>query len=147
MAERMADDKKIHEGKVIPAAARVISDRSGLNALNEIVEAARECFVIHEEKSTKRARLQAYEATEVAKIKAAESILRDYFGQVFAERRSLYEEMFGRLDRAIEQDKPEMVHSVLRGIVDVARDSPLAALGDLSQIRAALDDPKQVWEL
>ena len=41
----------------------------------------------------------------------------------------------------------ESVHAVLRGIVDIARTSPLAELGDLSQIRAALDDPDQVWEL
>ncbi len=32
-------------------------------------------------------------------------------------------------------------------IVDIAQSSPLADLGDLSQIRKALDDPNQVWDL
>jgi hypothetical protein len=112
-----------------------------------MIGAARECYVVHQEESTKRARLQAYESTEVAKIQAAESILKDYFAEVFRERRALYEDMFTRLDQAMAEDKPEVVHSVLRGIVDIARESPLKNLGDLGQIRAALDDPDQVWEL
>lgn len=140
--------KKVHEGKVIaPAAKRAFTALDGLGALREIVETAQECFVIHEVESTKRARLQAYERTEIAKIQAAEAVLKQYFDQVFAERRGLYSEMFERLDEAMEQDKPEVVHSLLRGIVDIAQSSPIADLGDLSQIRAALDDPDQVWEL
>ena len=60
---------------------------------------------IHEVESTKRARIQAYEATEVARIKAAEPILRDYFEQAFAERRDLCDEMFARLDRALDEEQ------------------------------------------
>ena len=44
----------------------------------------------HEEQATIRSRIGAYEATEVARIKAGEAVLKDYFSQVFAERRSLY---------------------------------------------------------
>jgi hypothetical protein len=36
---------------------------------------------------------------------------------------------------------------MVNAVVDLAKTSPLADLGDLSQIRAALDDPDQVWEL
>lgn len=36
--------------------------------------------------------------------------------------------------------------TVLTGIVEIARTSPLANMGDLGQIRAALDDPDHVWE-
>lgn len=144
----MPDQKKVHEGKVIsPAGQGVPSAMDGLNALNQLVSAARECFLVHEEESTKRARLHAYKETELAKIKAAEAILNDYFDQVFTDRRSVYAEMFNRLDRAMEEDRPEMVHSVLRGIVDIAKESPLKDLGDLGPIRAALNDPNQVWEL
>ena len=142
-------DKNVHEGKVV-GQAKAPPSLPGLdafNALGQIVDAARECFVIHEQESAKRARLQAYGATEVAKIKAAEAVLKHYFDQVFAERRGVYEEMFTRLDRAMEQDDAAVVHDVLRGIVDVARTSPLADLGDLSEIRKALDDPNQVWDL
>ncbi|MFY1621536.1 hypothetical protein [Micromonospora sp. WMMD736] len=102
---------------------------------------------MHEVESSKRARLQAYETTEVARIKAAESVLKDYFAKVFAERRSNFEELFNRLDGALEANDGETVALMVRGIVDIAKTSPLADLGDLSQIRAALDDPDQVWEL
>ena len=54
--------------------------------------------------------------------------------------------MFVRLDRALEEENGEVLHAVVRGIVDIAQSSPLADMGDLSQIRAALDDPDQVWE-
>ena len=101
---------------------------------------------MHQVEKTKRARLQTYETAEVARIKAAESVLKDYFAQVFAERRSNFEELFARLDTALEAQDGETVNLVVRGIVDIAKSSPLADLGDLGKIREALDDPNQVWE-
>ncbi|MGW3628668.1 hypothetical protein ACWD7F_00635 [Streptomyces sp. NPDC005122] len=143
----MPDQPKVHVGRVVNAAKGTVRAMDGFAALNQIVEAARECIHIHEIESTKRARLEAYEATEVARIRAAEAVLRDYFAQAFAERRNIYEEMFVRLDRALDEDSGEVLHTVVRGIVDIAKSSPLADIGDLSQIRAALDDPDQVWDL
>ncbi|KOG34504.1 hypothetical protein [Streptomyces resistomycificus] len=143
----MADQPKVHVGKVVNAARGSVRAMDGFAALNQIVEAARECIHIHEVESTKRARLETYEATEVARIRAAESVLKDYFTQAFAERRTVFEEMFTRLDRALDEGNGEVLHTVVRGIVDIAKTSPLADVGDLSQIRAALDDPDQVWEL
>ena len=128
-------------------AADGVTALQGFNALTQIVDAAKECIAVHEVESSKRARLQAYETTEVARIKAAESVLKDYFAKVFAERRSNFEELFNRLDGALEANDGETVALMVRGIVDIAKTSPLADLGDLSQIRAALDDPDQVWEL
>lgn len=37
--------------------------------------------------------------------------------------------------------------TALQGIVDLAKSSPLADIGDLSQVRKALDDPEHVWDL
>jgi hypothetical protein len=101
----------------------------------------------HEVESTKRTRIRAYEETEVARIRAAEKVLQGYFEQVFAERRGNFEQLFSRLDDALEKGNGEATAVVLQSIVDIARTSPLADLGDLSQIRAALDDPDQVWDL
>lgn len=133
-------------GKIVEKTKQVPATE-GLAALNQVVETVRECLLVHEEEATKRVRLHTYQATEVARIKAAEAVLRNYFDQVFAERRSLYEEMFARLDRALDEGNNEALHSVVVGIVDIAKSSPLADLGDLSQVRAALDDPDQVWDL
>lgn len=143
----MPERGNIHDAKVVKPQVGGIQGFTGFQALEELVGAARECIVIHEVESTKRSKLRAYETTEVAKIKAAEAVLRGYFEQVFSERRANFEELFARLDRALEKEDGETISAVVRGIVDVARTSPLADLGDLSQIRAALDDPNQIWEL
>lgn len=144
----MPDRPKVHVGKIVNGAkGGAVRALDGIAALNQMVEAARDCIHTHEVESTKRARMDAYESTEVARIRAAEAVLKDYFTQAFAERRAVFEELFARLDRALDEGNGEVLHMVVRGIVDVARTSPLADLGDLSQIRAALDDPNQVWEL
>lgn len=143
----MPEQPKVHVAKVVGRAQGPLSAFDGFTALGQLVEAARECMQIHEVESTKRAGIRAYKETEVARIKAAEAILKDYFEQVFAERRATFEELFSHLDQALDQGNGEVISVVLRGIVDVARTSPLAELGDLSQIRAALDDPDKVWDL
>jgi hypothetical protein len=143
----MTERGRIHEAKVVKPRSGGITAPTGFDALGTLVQAARECVVTHQVEKTKRAKLGAYEETEVAKIKAAEAILREYFQQVFAERRVNFEELFKRLDSALDQGDGETITLVVRGIVDIARTSPLADLGDLSQVRAALDDPNQVWDL
>lgn len=142
----MSEPARSHTAKVVGRGANAITPLQGFEALNQIVDAARECIAVHQVEKTKRARLQAYETTEVARIKAAEGVLRDYFAQVFAERRSNFEELFARLDTALEAQDGETVNLIVRGIVDIAKSSPLADLGDLGKIREALEDPNQVWE-
>ncbi|MFG2008737.1 hypothetical protein ACGFNF_06640 [Micromonospora sp. NPDC048868] len=143
----MPDQPKVHVGKIVKPNRSSPSALDGFTALKQIVEATSECIQIHEVERTKRAKFQAYESTEIARIKAAETILRDYFEQAFTERRNLYRELFTRLDRALDEGNGEVLHDVVRGIVDIARSSPLADMGDLSKVRAALDDPDQVWDL
>lgn len=135
------------EGKVVPKSGKFVNAIDGFEALSLLVNTAREAHGIAQVESTKRARLQAYEATEVARIKAGSEVLRDYFDRVFAERRDLHRELFERLDTALESGNNEALKAVTQGIVDIARSSPLADVGDLGQVRAALDDPDQVWEL
>jgi len=140
-------DQKIYEGDVLGTVRRAISAADGFTALSQLVTAAQECIEIHAVEQTKRARLHTYAAAEVQRIKSAESIVKGYFEQAFAERRATFDALFTRLDQALEQDNAQAISDVLRGIVDIAKASPLADLGDLGQIRAALDDPDQVWEL
>lgn len=146
----MSDRSKPLSGEVLkPRAGKpsLPTAIDGMAALTQLVEAARECVVVHAVENTKQARIHAYETTEVTRIKAAEGILRDYFNQAFAERRATTDALFERLDVAIESGDTQIISEVVRGVVDIAKTSPLADLGDLSQIRAALDDPDQVWDL
>ena len=55
--------------------------------------------------------------------------------------------LFSRLDAAMESGDSQTISGTLGGIVDLARSSPLAQLGDLGKIREALEDKNQVWEL
>lgn len=115
--------------------------------MNQLVDAARECITIHATEKTKQQKIEAYASVELAKIKTAETVLKDYFEKSFTERRATFDQLFANLHRALDQGNSEVVSAVLDSIVDTAKSSPLANAGDLSQIRSALDDPNHVWEL
>ena len=135
-------------GQIIGGAKRhAPSALQGFDALTTIIETAREVTEIHEVERTKRQRIRTIENVEVQRIKAAESILKGYFEEAFAERREVFKGLFERMDRALDTGDVQMVNQVVNAVVDVAKKSPLADLGDLGQVRAALSDPDHVWEL
>lgn len=138
--------KKPIVGQVIPPVGAVPA-AMGLDALTQLVSAAQDCITVMATERTKQEKIAAYRATEVAKIEAAESILKKYFSDVAAERRSMLDGLFERLDRALDDGDSAVVSQMVNAVVDVARTSPLSDLGDLSQIRLALDDADHVWEL
>lgn len=118
----------------------------GVNPVEALIQLT-DCVKTIQTESTKRKRLATYETTELARITAAESVLKEYFAESFRERRVNFEELFQRLDAALESGNANAAATVVQGIVDIARESPLANMADLGQIRAALDDPDQVWDL
>lgn len=139
----MNESKRTVAGKVVGTAKAATPAVNAMEALSQITD----CVNTLQIEATKRKRLSTYETTEIARIKAAESVLKEYFAESFRERRVNFNELFQRLDVALEDRNGEAAATVMRGIVDIARESPLAHMGDLGQIRAALDDPNQVWEL
>ena len=136
-----------HRAEVVGSKRMSIPSADALAALHEIVAAAREYGRIRQEEQTKRAAIAAEEHVQVDRIHAAEKILRLYFERVFAERAKSSEEMFVRLDQAMDSGDPQMVHAVVRGIVDLAQSSPLAGLEDFGKFWAELgtdDNPVQL---
>lgn len=101
---------------------------------------------VRDQERTRRGQITAYRDLEIEKIRVAERMLTGYFERAFAERAQTIDSMFESLDAAIASGDDNVVRSTLAGIVDIAKSSPLAAVGDLSQIRAALDDPKHTWQ-
>ena len=128
----------VHVGKLVRSKSSPIRNADAFAALNEIVAAAREYGRIRQEERTKRAAIAAAEHVQVDRIQAAEEILRLYFERVFAERAQTSEEMFVRLDQAMDSGDPQMVHAVVRGIVDLAQSSPIAGLEDFGRFWAEL---------
>ena len=134
------------EGEVLPPV-EVAPALDAFGALSTVVDATAAYLKLREEERTKRATIGAYKALEIERIRSAEIVLKAYFDQVFAERAHTITELFTRLDDATSRGDDGVVAGTLSAIVDVARSSPLAAVGDLGQLRKALDDPDHVWEL
>jgi hypothetical protein len=129
------------------AKASPVPSADALDALKEIVAAAGEYGRLRQEEQTKRAAISRVEHVQVARIRAAEEVLRLYFERVFAERAHRSEEMFARLDQAMDSGDPQMVHAVVRGVVDLAQSSPLAGLEDFGKFWAELgtgDNPVEL---
>ena len=144
----MTAAKKPLEGTVLPPAAKSpLAGVDPLSAFNNVVDGTLEFLRIREEGRNERAKFDAYATVEVTRIKEASSVLKEYFGQVFAERSKTIDGLFGHLDDAMARGDGTAATAALDGIVDLAKSSPLAAMGDLTQVRKALDDPDHVWEL
>ncbi|MEU4533157.1 hypothetical protein AB0F49_33455 [Micromonospora ureilytica] len=150
----MPDDKMLLTGTTLPAeprtdsvASRGISAADALSALKQLIRVSREVIEIHEIESTKRERLRTYRATEVERIKASERMLRDYFDRIFAERREQNQVLFDGLQQAREAGDVAAMQTFVSGIVEVARISPLAQIGNLADLRRAMDDPDTVFQL
>ncbi|HBX80041.1 MAG TPA: hypothetical protein DEG88_06275 [Propionibacteriaceae bacterium] len=139
----MADEKPI-QGKVMDMKT-VVAAPEAFDALTRLVDTAGKYVAIHAEESRKREALRTYRDTEIATIRAAEVTLQRYFDEAFRERREVFQSLFRAMDHALETGDTQGLNAVVSGIVDVAKDSPLAAAGDLSKLRAAFDDPNQVW--
>lgn len=133
------------EGKVVSSSA-IVAAPEAFEALTRLVDTAGKYLTVHAEEKRKREALRTYRETELATIKAAESTLQRYFADVFSERREVYQRLFLAMDQAVEDGDTESLHAVVTGIVDLAKDSPLAAAGDLSRLRSAFHDPNQVWD-
>ncbi len=142
----MSEPLKPIDGEVLPPV-KVAPALDAFGALSTIVDATAAYLKLREEERTKRAVIGAYKDLEVERIKSAENVLKAYFEHVFAERANTITELFTRLDDATARGDDAVLGGALTAIVDVARSSPLATVGDLGQLRKALDDPDHVWEL
>lgn len=125
----------------------MVTNVDALAAVREIVSAASEYGRVREEEQTKREAIAAVERVQVQRIQAAEGVLRDYFERSFAERAKTSQDMFARLDQALETGDPQVVNAVVRGVVDLAQASPLAGLEDFGKFWAQLGSSENPIEL
>lgn len=144
----MTAAKKPVEGVVLPPVAKsALRAADALGALDNVVDGTLDYLRLREKEQTKRANIDAYATVEISRIQEASSLLKQYFEQVFAQRSTTIDGLFRRLDDAMAGGDGTTATTALQGIVDLAKSSPLADIGDLSQVRKALDDPDHVWEL
>ncbi|RBY91063.1 hypothetical protein [Blastococcus sp. TF02A-30] len=135
------------EGDVLPPVGSALRSVDAMGALDNVIDGARDYLRLREEEQSKRAKIDAYASVEITRIQEASSALKSYFEQVFAERSTTIDGLFRHLDVAMASGDGKATEAALQGIVDLAKSSPMVDIGDLSQIRKALDDPDHVWEL
>lgn len=141
-------DRKPLTGEVLaPAASKAVPAGNAFAALSSLVTETSQYLRTREQERTKRHELETYAGLEVERIRAAEGVLRGYFELVFAERQSNFQELLARFDSATASGDAHAMSQTLNAVVALAQQSPLADLGDLGQLRAALDDPDHVWRL
>lgn len=142
----MTDQKRVHEGKVLPPAVDRVSPADALGAFNQIVGFLRETIQTHETESTKRENLKTYREIQIARIKASEEALHYYLDRTYEERHETHKRLFESLNVAVAAGNVPAMQAVLGSIVEVARTSPLADIGNIGELQRAMADPNTTFE-
>ena len=71
--------------------------------------------------TTKREQISAVKDIQISKIQAQKELLRSYLDQTFAERRSTINELFMRLDQAIDSGDVQQISVFVNGITDIVK--------------------------
>jgi hypothetical protein len=144
----MPDKDTVLSGTTLPPKADGgFNAQAAYEAFNLFIRTVRDAVQTHQTESTKREQLRTQRETQIEQIRATERILRDYFDRVYAERRENHQLLFAGLDQALKTGDNAALQTVVGGIVDLARTSPLADLGNLGELRRAMEDPNTVFKL
>ena len=100
-------------------------------ALNNLVDAWKECSIVAEQEQTKRDNIRAYREINIKAIEENSAILKLHLEKTFAERALVIQEMFDRLDKGLESGNSEITSSAIAAIVDVTKQSPFAEMHEL----------------
>jgi hypothetical protein len=115
--------------------------------LTDVVQAWTEYLKIAEEERTKRREIEKWEKVTLAEIKTRRDLLIGYLEKSFDERSKNFQALFQTVDQAMLSGNNQQLGIALHTIVELAKSSPFKDLTDLSNVKAALDDPDHLWEL
>ncbi len=115
------------------AASVAATANAGASLVHEIVDIVRicsECAEAIEAHKKERARITETARVQISMIQSRREVMVTFLDRTFAERRENFQELFSRLDVALERDSIEGVRVVLETIVTLAKTSPFEALRD-----------------
>ncbi|MGB3760628.1 MAG: hypothetical protein WBA07_30350 [Rivularia sp. (in: cyanobacteria)] len=115
-------------------------------SLQQMVSAYTEYLAIAEVERTKRRDIEAWEKEAITRINAQRDLLITYLDRSFDERAENFRSLFGVVDNALLSGNNEQLALALNSITEIAKSSPFKELTNLTSVRAALNDPKHVWE-
>lgn len=100
---------------------------------------------IAEQEQTKRREIDAWERETITKINAQRDLLMAYLDRSFDERAENFRALFAVVDSAIASGNNEQLALTLNTITEIAKSSPFKDLANLTNVRAALNDPNHEW--
>lgn len=150
----MAKNDEALEGTVIEPADSVrnaknlddLTPREAFDMLKELVGVVGSIISVSREHATRRKQIQAYETTKIAQAREISRFLDKYFEREYKSRDAFYGGLFKGIDKALDDGNNEALHALVTAAVDVAKASPLAAVGNLENVRAMFEDPNAVYE-
>lgn len=104
-----------------------------VDAATQIVDACREWMRVHETEKTKRTGIVAQRDVYIAEINKQRDVLIGHLRAAFAQQGKALDELFKRLDTALETGDPDLVAPVISGIVETVKTSPLGDLATLDK--------------
>jgi predicted TPR repeat methyltransferase len=115
-------------------------------SLEQMVSAYTEYLTIAEQEQTKRRDIAAWEKESITRINAQRELVITYLDRTFDQRAENFRALFGVVDHALVSGDNEQLALALNSITEIAKSSPFKDLANLSNVRAALNDPNHVWE-
>lgn len=102
---------------------------------------------ICEQEQTKRREIEAREKIILEEIATRRKLMNDFLSNWFDERRQNFQELFARIDQAIDENDNYKLQLLLAAMLDLAKTTPFKDLQNLNQVQANLNNPNYVWEL
>lgn len=135
------------------SATKLTAKAVGVKALSPtqimgLVDGAREIVANIKEiavQRTEQERIREQSRQEVERIHAFRDVMLDYLDRSFDERRENFQQLFARLDKAIETENVELARVTLDAVVHLADSSPFKALSDTLATQRALGEKGKDW--
>lgn len=118
-----------------------------LGQVAEVVRICADCVKAIEAEQTEQTRIDRRARVQIELIRERRELMVTFLNKTFAERRQNFQELFQRLDVALERDHLEGTKEVLAAITDLAKSSPFEALRDAASAHEGLKDKCVVWDL
>lgn len=120
-------------------AEKVANSANPLSGFTEVVSAWKDFKKTQEQQKTIRTQIMANRDIAVTSIKEQAQLIRFALEKQFGERASNFSELFKRLDEGFERGDDKMIDSMLAGIVELSKISPLAQA--VQAVHQQLKDP------
>jgi len=144
--------KHIEKVKAV-SAAKLGATRTGewisgkvnpLETLQALTKAFEEYARVVETERTKRRQIAADERIAIESLRLKRDLFMEYLARSFDERRSNFEQLFARLDQAIEDGDKATSGSALIAIVDLAKSSPFKGIQSIEELEDSIARKKTI---